>query len=140
MPDATIVTEMTAVDSLSTSGRFHVVAGTYGRGIWWRDVSGDDPTGVAAAPVVGQGFHLESVGPNPFRERAEIRFSLSRSEPVDVSLFDVSGRLVERLADETLPAGRHQVKLDGQGKSAGVYFVKVTAGAETVTRKVVLVQ
>lgn len=140
MPDATIVTEMTGVDSLSTSGRFHVVAGTYGRGIWWRDVSGDDPTGVAAAPAAGQGFHLESVGPNPFRERAEIRFSLSRPEPVDVSLFDVSGRLVERLADETLPAGRHQVKLDGQGKSAGVYFVKVTAGAETVTRKVVLVE
>ena len=38
-----IVTEMTYIDLTSTTGQFFVVAGTYGRSVWKRDASGDDP-------------------------------------------------------------------------------------------------
>ncbi|NIW44432.1 MAG: hypothetical protein GWN14_06385, partial [candidate division Zixibacteria bacterium] len=34
MPDANIITEMVAIDSLLINGKFYIVAGTYGRSIW----------------------------------------------------------------------------------------------------------
>ena len=46
MPLATIVTEMKWIDSLASVGRFYIVAGTYGRGMYKREITGDDLTGV----------------------------------------------------------------------------------------------
>lgn len=43
MPEANIVTEMKFIDSLAINGKFYVVAATYGRSIWQRDISTEDP-------------------------------------------------------------------------------------------------
>ena len=43
MPQATIVTELKLIDSLAINGKLYVAAATYGRSIWIRDVSTDDP-------------------------------------------------------------------------------------------------
>jgi hypothetical protein len=45
MPEACIVTEMKFIDSLAINGKFYVAAATYGRSIWLRDVSTEDPVG-----------------------------------------------------------------------------------------------
>jgi hypothetical protein len=44
MPPQAIVSEMTSIDLSSTTGQFFVVAATYGRSVWKRDITGDDPT------------------------------------------------------------------------------------------------
>jgi hypothetical protein len=43
LPQATLISELTYIDSTSSNGGFYIVAGTYGRSIWVRDVSTDDP-------------------------------------------------------------------------------------------------
>jgi hypothetical protein len=57
MPQGAMVSAMTYIDLTSTTGQFFVVAATYGRSVWKRDVSGDDayPALEVSAPFVQEG-------------------------------------------------------------------------------------
>ncbi|MBS1519087.1 MAG: hypothetical protein JSS91_13455 [Bacteroidetes bacterium] len=57
MPDAVIVTEMKWIDSTLENGKKYVIASTYGRSFWVREVSGDDPENVLDLTVFIQGFY-----------------------------------------------------------------------------------
>jgi flagellar hook assembly protein FlgD len=58
-------------------------------------------------------------------------------------VYDAAGRLVRRLVDGARPAGLQRVRWDGDDSSGrrvgpGVYFVRVGASGEALTRKLVL--
>jgi hypothetical protein len=63
-----------------------------------------------------------------------------------VSLFDISGHQVRTLLDDPmLPAGIHEVMLDGRGSRgellpSGIYFVRVTSSEGRFDRRVVLLK
>ena len=136
LPEAPIVTEFVTVDSLNTNGRFYVVAGTYGRGVWTREIIADDPLDLSGARERERGrLELSTSGPNPFRDRTAFTFHLPSAGPVRLTVHDVAGRRVALLHDGTLPAGTHRRELDGRGLAAGVYFARLTAGGETVSTK-----
>jgi hypothetical protein len=84
-----------------------------------------------------------SIGPNPFRDRATLRFSLAAAGPVDVAVYDLFGRQVRRVASGTqLGAGPQQLYWDGRDDSgrqsrAGVYFVRVQTPMAQWSRMVV---
>jgi hypothetical protein len=104
------------------------------------------PTGSpGAGPGPGPGpvgLALDPAAPNPFRAGTELRFALPASGRVDLDVIDVRGRVVARVLDgELRPAGRHAVRWDGRdgaGRSvaSGVYFLRLNAGNELRTRKV----
>jgi hypothetical protein len=88
---------------------------------------------------------LAAPRPNPFGASTEIRFALSGAGRVDLAIYDVVGRLVRRLESGPRPAGSHDVIWDGRdgerrSVSAGVYFVRLRAGAVQETRRVVLLR
>ena len=140
MPEAAIVTEMVGVDSLATSGRFLVYASTFGRGIWAREITGDDPVDVAAlAPPAAQ-VQLEAPRPNPARGRASIAFSLPKPTEVELSVYDVAGRRVATLARGVHAAGRHEVPFDGRELGAGVYWARLTGSGVSETERIVLIR
>ena len=74
-----------------------------------------------------------SAMPNPFVEKAGIRFGLASSQPaVVVGIFDVGGRLVRRLFAGPLGAGNHDFVWDGRDaegrrSGSGIYFIRVQA-------------
>jgi hypothetical protein len=62
---------------------------------------------------------------------------------VDVEVFDVTGRRVREQRLAALPAGWREIVFDardagGRQLPSGVYFYRVSAAAETVTRKMVI--
>ena len=65
-----------------------------------------------------------SVAPNPVRERINIDLSLTRSGPVEVSLFDLQGRKVADLMSGTYAPGRHQVSWAAKQLASGLYFAR----------------
>jgi hypothetical protein len=68
-----------------------------------------------------------------------LRFVLPSAAPVQVSVFDVAGRRVEDLLEERwLVAGEHQVDFRSAGLASGVYWCRLQAGADVVTRKLVV--
>jgi subtilisin family serine protease len=82
--------------------------------------------------------------PNPFQPETTISFRTDGSAPVDVDIYDASGRIVRNLlSKETRSAGVHFLTWNGSDDSGerlpgGVYFYQVRAGSEQQARKVLM--
>jgi aminopeptidase N len=102
--------------------------------------------GTSDVPEAGAGEpRLLANVPNPFNPSTEIRFELPNKTAVSVGVYDLSGRLVRNLVDETRAAGRHSVRWDGRdargsAQASGLYFVRLDAGGKTGLRKITLIQ
>ena len=88
---------------------------------------------------------LASPYPSPFATSTTIAAALPRTLDARVAVYDVSGRLVRTLLQGQHTAGVVRADWDGRDKAgtrvaAGIYFVKLTAGAVEQTQKVVLVR
>ena len=75
--------------------------------------------------------------PNPVLGETEVWFAAARGERVTVTVVDVAGRHVATLA-EGVSSGTQRVRWSARGRDAGVYFVRMTAGARTLTRRMVV--
>ncbi len=83
--------------------------------------------------------------PNPLFNHTRIRFELPSRLPVDLTLFDLTGRAVVVMIKDSLNEGRHEYAWDGRGSTgeavaSGVYFLRLRAGSTDRVRKVVIVR
>lgn len=81
-----------------------------------------------------------SVYPNPFNSTTNLLIELSAAGRTTVDIYNVQGRLVERLYDGMMSAGTHRVLYDTKGLPSGLYFANVSGGLEHVTKKLVLIR
>lgn len=79
-----------------------------------------------------------SVVPNPCRGSARALFSLSGTGHASVEVFDLSGRLLERLADGILDGGTYSVSWEAD--VPGVYFFRLKSSSGAITRRVVVLE
>lgn len=75
--------------------------------------------------------------PNPFSESTTILFTLAKAGRTKVEVLDERGRIVEVLADASLPAGLHRYVFEKKNRRAGIYYCRVTAGSFTVSKTLV---
>jgi predicted outer membrane repeat protein len=100
----------------------------------------------SGVPEDGALATVRQAAPNPFARSTSLSYELPADEIVTVRVFDVTGRLVRTLLDgEKQPAGRRALVwngLDDHGRSvaAGVYFLRVSIGADSFERRAVLVR
>lgn len=92
----------------------------------------------------GKGFICQST-PNPFRDRTSISYGLTGIACVRITVYDILGQKVRLLADKQEAAGSHKITWDGTDDSGkevpgGVYFLRLDAGTEHATRKLLLVR
>ncbi len=106
----------------------------------WSFTTADDLTGVADS---GSPLRLQLRGAlsNPFIESTRIAFVTPTSADVRLTVYDVGGRRVRRLADSVHARGAHELTWDGRDGAgrpvaAGVYFIRLEAAGETRVRKV----
>ncbi len=83
--------------------------------------------------------------PNPFNPLTTIRFGLERPGEVKLRIYDVRGALVRTLVDGRLGEGSHEATWNGTDDngeyvSSGVYFCRMTAGEQALTRKMILLR
>jgi hypothetical protein len=102
------------------------------------------PTAIGES-VPRPAFALRQNYPNPFNPHTTIRFSLPAASAVTLRVYDVAGRHVRTLVSRDLKAGPYAFDWDGtdhrgEHAASGVYFYRLTAGADTATRKMVLVR
>ena len=83
---------------------------------------------------------LNGAEPNPFRGTTRIVYGLSESSPVRLTVFDVSGRAVQRLVTETQAAGEYEIVWDARALPAGVYFYRLEALGIDQTRRAVVIR
>ena len=92
-----------------------------------------------------EGFQLDRNYPNPFNAATTMAFRLSDAGRVRFDILDVSGRLVRRLIDTPMPAGRHTVSWDGKNESgeivaSGVYLYQLRSGPRETQRRLTLLK
>jgi len=97
------------------------------------------PAGVTPG-ASAEGLRLLPVSPMPVRAGASLGFVLPRESAVRLEVFDTRGRLVARLLDGWLAAGRHQARWDAATLASGVYFVRLRAAGESRTRRAVVIR
>ena len=85
-------------------------------------------------------FSLSQNYPNPFNPVTMISYSIPQKGLVTVKVFDVTGRLVRTLVNETMEAGNNSVMFDASSLSSGVYFYNIESGSFTDTKKMILVK
>lgn len=128
LPEAAVITEFTFVDRFDQTGEFWIIAGTYGRGMWAREVGSATSGAPDAAGSGGARLPVLHAGaPNPFGDVTALSFTLPRAMNVSLRLFDASGRQVAGLAEGPHAAGLHRVHVEGRHLGAGVYFARLEA-------------
>ena len=85
-------------------------------------------------------YFLAQNYPNPFNPSTTIKFDVSKTSLVKLSVFDITGREIEVLANEILNPGTYSVNWNADYVSSGIYFYRLTAGDFTQTRKMILVK
>jgi immune inhibitor A len=97
--------------------------------------------------VVGEvaRFGLLENHPNPFNPLTRIEFSLDEGARVSVKIYDISGKVVRTLVEETMSSGRHRAVWNGEdenGRSvtSGIYVCRLEAEGKTAMRKMVLLK
>lgn len=78
--------------------------------------------------------------PNPFNPSTVIRWQLAVGSHTRLAVYDILGREVAVLVDGAMPAGRHSATFDASGMSSGVYLIRMQAGNQSFTRKMMLVR
>lgn len=74
--------------------------------------------------------------PNPFRSRTTVSFTLSTAERARIEVFDLEGRRIAVLLDARREAGAHTLDWSpSPGLPAGVYFLRMRAGAVSAVRR-----
>jgi len=102
------------------------------------------PTGAHGQLVASPVLHPPH--PNPFNPVTTISYEMPKPGTVDLSVYDVAGKLVKRLvAGEIAGTGRHSVTWDGTsdaGRSVatGVYLCRLEAVGQTANQMMVLVK
>ncbi|MBC8174889.1 MAG: T9SS type A sorting domain-containing protein [Candidatus Marinimicrobia bacterium] len=83
--------------------------------------------------------------PNPFNPVTTIRFSLQLSCKVKLSIYNIKGQKIKTLKNEALDKGIYSVIWDGTDRNgkkvaSGLYLYKLSAGNETVVKKMLLIR
>ncbi|MBL0177031.1 MAG: T9SS type A sorting domain-containing protein [Ignavibacteria bacterium] len=103
-----------------------------------RDGTFDFSNEVRVALATPAGFEVFASFPNPFVSSTAISFALPQEQFVTVRVYDASGRIVESLIEETLPAGTHTATFHAQDLPNGAYQYVITAGGETKAGTMIL--
>lgn len=77
---------------------------------------------------------LSLAGPNPLRAGTTLALTLQAASPVRVAVYDARGREVAHLLSGHQPVGPHALAFDASGLPPGVYFVRASTQAGSVTR------
>jgi hypothetical protein len=85
-----------------------------------------------------EGFRLEQNYPNPFRNETIVKFTLPQKANVKLSLFDMHGRLVKIIVNETKDKGTHAVNFNGVTLTSGLYYYKIQAGDFSAVKKMTI--
>jgi hypothetical protein len=107
-------------------------------------------TSVLTGPEIPATFALAQNYPNPFNPTTTIRYTVAvqggvtglngQSSVVSVKVYDLLGREIATLVNERKAPGTYEVRFDGRDLSSGVYVCRMTAGAFSDVRKLILMK
>ncbi|CAN5173400.1 hypothetical protein BH09BAC5_BH09BAC5_21180 [soil metagenome] len=142
--------------TLDINNTQEIPAGTYRLGVWVDsngDISESDENNNAgllsgninytpsASGIAGSIFISNSVSlyPNPSSDKSTVNFTLTESGNVNVTVFDITGKSIQQISEqESFTQGEHKLEIDTKSIPSGVYFVTLTTGESSITRRLIV--
>ncbi|MFH1011090.1 MAG: T9SS type A sorting domain-containing protein [bacterium] len=107
--------------------------------IWLTAFMTEDILPAGGAEIMPQDFQI-SAWPNPFNSSVSLAYYLPASGQVTLSVYDLLGRQVEMLVQETQVPGMHQIAWRPERQASGTYFIRMQSPKHSVTQKVILLK
>jgi hypothetical protein len=85
-------------------------------------------------------FKLYTNYPNPFNPSTKISFDILEQSPVELAVYDIQGKKVVTLVNETLESGNYSVEFNAGNLPSGTYLYKIVAGEFSDSKKMMLVK
>jgi hypothetical protein len=102
---------------------------------------GSSPTGMTNInTTIPVKYNLKQNYPNPFNPMTQIEFGIPKNKFVKITVFDITGREIEKLINQELNAGTYKVEFNGDSYPSGMYFYKLETDGFSETRKMVLIK
>jgi len=100
------------------------------------------PVGVLPDQFIPQpsSLTLSEPYPNPFNAQTNIEYQVPETGNVSIRLYDLKGQQVAELVNESHAAGQYDVVFNAPDLASGVYLVRMVAGVDVQSRKVVLMR
>ncbi|MCF8243302.1 MAG: T9SS type A sorting domain-containing protein [Melioribacteraceae bacterium] len=128
----TVTYEVTSLNSIAAeSDPSPSVSREVDGGVWKQANEEED------IPLV---YKLKQNYPNPFNPSTTIKYELPDEGHVVIKLYDVLGREIQTLVNESKSPGRYEIKFDGSKLSSGVYIYRIEAGQFTSIKKLMLMK
>jgi hypothetical protein len=123
----------------------HAAPLTAGRAIKFTTDPPDGYPSTGADDVAAIGVKILGNSPNPFNPVTRIAFSVPAATEAELSVYDISGRLVATLVSGEVDAGPHETVWNGTNEAgepvaSGVYFSRLMALGEEHSAKMVLLK
>ncbi|HWQ81708.1 MAG TPA: T9SS type A sorting domain-containing protein [Ignavibacteria bacterium] len=85
-------------------------------------------------------YSLHQNYPNPFNPATNIKFSIIKSADVKLIVYNIQGREVQKLVNETLKPGTYETWFDGSKLNSGVYFYKLIVDDFSETKRMLMIK
>lgn len=83
---------------------------------------------------------LLSPDQNPSKDHILIKYGLSKADRADLTIYDITGKLVCTLLSERKAPGYYSILWDGRHLPAGIYFCRFKTGSSEIIKKLILVR
>lgn len=98
------------------------------------------PTAVDEAHDLNNGIKLYQNYPNPCKNQTFIKFSIPEECNVVIEVLDLTGRVVAKVMDDYYQAGEFNVHLSTETLDEGVYFYRISAAQQSVSKRMVVIK
>ena len=78
--------------------------------------------------------------PNPFNPSTKINFNIDKSQHVKLLIYDVHGKLIQKLIDKKLETGMHSIAWSPNNISSGVYILSLNTQMTTTNSKLLYIK
>ena len=85
-------------------------------------------------------FSISDAYPNPFNPQTNFEIYIPEFSSVKIQVFDIRGKVVDKLFDGSLAKGVYQMQWDAGSFTSGVYFVSLYSNNILSTKKVILLK
>ncbi|QQS36378.1 MAG: T9SS type A sorting domain-containing protein [Ignavibacteriales bacterium] len=85
-------------------------------------------------------FELKQNFPNPFNSSTIIKYVVETESKIELTVYDLLGRLVKILVRESQKPGNYEVNFDGKDLATGVYFYNLRYGNYQATKKMLMIK
>jgi hypothetical protein len=111
--------QLTALESVSTLN-FTAATARY-----WAIGASTRSTSVLLRQEVDKSVRIASCFPNPAQDMMQIRYTVRETTPLEITLYDLTGRKIGTLAQETHLAGEYTLQVRTETLATGAYMLRL---------------